>query len=204
MKKSSMLVVLVTLMFVGFALTGAVEGASTDGSGDDRYVQFYLADATVEQEYNTSVNMTVPEVVYESYTFTGSFEHTRLTGNESFSLATNVTVTFANATDTFVYYATVISASANSTADVSVATTLTEGTYWVSSIVVSDNGSASADTFSPTAETFNVTVLTSMAYTIQVTTVNLILALIPLIVIFVVVLPIIFKLLKDVGEEASN
>ena len=201
MKKSSMLVVLVTLMFVGIALTGAIQGASTGGSGDSRYVELVVDDDTISEEYETTVNLTIPEIIHDSYVLTGTFAQVRSSGYNG-SISTTLTIVFSNATDvttTYNWYKN--STVANATAAISITTDLPAGEYNVTSVLLSDDGSGVNDEYT---SGLNVTVLTSMAYMMQVTTVNLLLSLLPIIVLFVVVLPVIFKMLKSVGEEASN
>lgn len=204
MKSSSTRKVLFTFvisMFLLIALTVPAFGATSGGSGDDRWVNLQIEDETLNEEYSTEVNITIPEVISTNHTLSGTFEHTRPTGYNG-SIESTVSITFANETGTTTSFTWESGAlTANTTTDFTIDTNLEPGEYNVTSVSLSDTGAGATDEYD---DGLDVNVLSNSAYTIGHSTIQLIASIIPLIVIVVVVIPIILNLFKGIDKDIKK
>lgn len=198
MNSSHLKSVLAVFMIVSTLLALSVApafGATTGGTGFDRWVNAELSEdpaVDADSNYTTVANVTVGETIAENHTFDGTLTQT-IYGNTTY---TNnwVNITIENATWSNTFTSGAIARSTNGSVAFTVDTNAKPG--WYNLTVALANNKSESDS----QANLDTNVTSNSSYSILQTT-NIITSLIPLIILVAVIIPIIFSVFKNLGDD---
>jgi len=172
---------------------GTAFGATTGGSGHNRWVELELDGS----DYDTTVNITLPEVISENHTFTVEYTHEIEEGYDSGELNNTVTINFDNGTEDEDFTAEFTVGDANENGTVELETDFEVQDEVEVTVTFENDDGETTDTTGLEEHPLTVDILSNVNYTLSVSIPVLLMVLLPVIIIFAIVIPMLTNVFGD-------